>query len=425
MGILDAPSITARVAGVKYAARRSRAPARPLLSVMMNESASGWGIAGSQAAVDYAASSTGYTSDAMWGDRCVRLVSNGTAGSCSATKILGSTFNASQCNVRLYLKVMDTNFTQITIQVGNSTGANSSIASIPKDAGQTGTVIQSGRWVIVDIPQSAFSFNIGSGANWSAVQAIIVAATATTSVTEVRLHGIEFVARDPRGVNPNGAVVLTADDSHVSQYSVLRPALAARGWKATLMVIPGAHGTNDSVFLTNAQVQELHDTYGWEIGAHSYSLSSHALGLTGLTDQQLIEECEAIKSWQAGYGYESSSHAYPLGVHDARTEGIISRYWQTSSIATNPLITPETITPARLFTMQRQNVNQSLGNITTGLTKTHNDKGITILMLHSIVESGGDGNAINSAKLTQVLDAVAASGCDVITMQEAMLRMSL
>jgi hypothetical protein len=179
------------------------------------------------------------------------------------------------------------------------------------------------------------------------------------------------------------------------------------------------------VFLTNAQVAELHDTYGWEIGAHCYSLSSHGLGLTGLTDQQLIDECEAIKAWQSGWGYDSTSHSYPLGVHDARTEGIISRYWQTSRIATNPLITPETITPARLFSMQAQNVNQSIANITAGLTKAHNDKGITILMAHAIVESGGDGNAINSAKLTQILDAIAASGCDVLTMQEATARMAL
>ncbi|MCQ4119902.1 polysaccharide deacetylase family protein [Rhodococcus tibetensis] len=427
MGILDAPGLAPRFADAKFAARRGRATARPLLSLLMNEASSGWAIAGSQAAINYTDSTAAYTTDAMFGDRCVRLKSNGTsAGNMNVTKVLGAPFDASSCNVRLFVKVLDTNWTQILVNVGTSSGANASVATISKDAAQTGTVVQVGRWVILDIPQSAFTYTIGTGAPWSAIQSIIVTATAAASVTEVRFHGVEFVHRDPRGVNANGAIVLTWDDSHVSQATVLEPALTARGLKATLMPIPGAHGTNASVFMTNAQVATLHDTHGWEVGAHCYSLSSHGLGLTGLTDQQLIDECEAIKAWQSGWGYDSTSHSYPLGVHDARVEGIISRYWQTSRIATNPLITCETVTPARLFTLQALNVNQSIANLSAAMNKAHTDKGLIILMGHQVMESGGDGNTINLAKLNQILDAMVASGCDLgLTMQEFIARMAL
>lgn len=83
-----------------------------------------------------------------------------------------------------------------------------------------------------------------------------------TAPTEFRLHGVEFVQVDPFARNPNGMVVVTADDSHVTHHSVLRPALSAHGWKATPMPVIDAHGTNGAIFMSTAQVQDLHGTYG-------------------------------------------------------------------------------------------------------------------------------------------------------------------
>lgn len=58
-------------------------------------------------------------------------------------------------------------------------------------------------------------------------------------------------------------------------------------------------------------------------------------------------------------------------------------------------------------------------------TKAKNDKGVLFIMLHFIVELGGDANAVTSATLTAVLFSIAASSCDVVTMEQALDRMSL
>lgn len=107
-------------------------------------------------------------------------------------------------------------------------------------------------------PQSKFSGN----AEWTNIQFVRIGIQDTTgNPTELRLHSLDFTKRDPVGTNPNGVVVITADDSHVTQYAVLKDALAAHGRKATLMPIPGSHGTDPAIFLSDEQVIELHDTW--------------------------------------------------------------------------------------------------------------------------------------------------------------------
>ncbi|MDQ0923100.1 hypothetical protein QF038_001608 [Pseudarthrobacter sp. W1I19] len=190
------------------------------------------------------------------------------------------------------------------------------------------------------------------------------------------------------------------------------------------MPIPGAHGTDSNIFLTDAQVIELHDTYGWEVGAHCYDASSHAKGLPDLTPEQRIAEFEAVKAWQKALGFSSPSHAYPLGTHDVATEADVAKYWSASRLASSHGFN-ETTTPARRYSLLAENITQGATAIGAAATKAHNDKGVLFVMLHAIVPSGGDANAITPTVLTAVLDAIAASGCEVVTMQEALGRMTL
>ena len=85
----------------------------------------------------------------------------------------------------------------------------------------------------------------------------------------------------------------------------------------------------------------------------------------------------------------------------------------------------ETITPARKFSLQAENITQGAATLTAAFTKARAEQGVVIVMGHSTVESGGDANAINAATLNAILDAAVASGCDIITMSELANRMQL
>lgn len=401
---------------------RSEATARVLRRAPANRAASGWTIP-AQGNKD-AASTENYTTDAFFGDRCLRILTTGTAAQVYAMRTMPTSFDATDSFVRVTFKVINYNFTAIQVIVGNSSASLTSAATIGFTAGGASAAsyaVQTGKWVVLDIPQSKFS----GSADWTNIQFVRIGIQDTTgNPTELRLHSLDFIKRDNFGKNPRGMVVITADDSHVTHYTVLKDALAARGWKATLMPIPGAHGTDSNVFMTDAQVQELHDTHGWEVGAHCYDVSSHSLGLPNLTPAQRLAEFEAVRSWQKSLGFSSPSHSYPLGTHDAATEADVAKYWTASRLAASHGFN-ETTAPARRYSIMAENITAGATSIGAAATKAKNDKGVLFVMLHAIVASGGDGNAITPTVLTAVLDAIAASGCDVVTMEQALARMSL
>jgi peptidoglycan/xylan/chitin deacetylase (PgdA/CDA1 family) len=68
---------------------------------------------------------------------------------------------------------------------------------------------------------------------------------------------------------PPRAVVLTADDGHRSQFSVMAPRLHARGWPVSLFVYPSAI-SNASYAMTWPQLRELISEPGCTVQSHSF-----------------------------------------------------------------------------------------------------------------------------------------------------------
>lgn len=439
MGILDTPGITpaqvdakvsaaTAVASSKYSDkryainRRDRGLAKTRFRAMCNGASggAGWTITASQAAVNYTLSSNAYTTDFFTGGKCVRLVSLGAGGQAEVHSTLSSPVDLSATHVRVTFKVVDSNFTFIRVIVGSSSLSLVSTAALGFSAtGINGKPVQVGRWTILDIPISKFS----GTADWTAIQRVqVTVQDSGTAVTEFLLHGLEFIERDPLATNPNGTIALTWDDSHPTQATVVLPALAARNIKGTFYVIPGAHDTTAS-YLTTAQVLTLRDA-GMEFGAHCYDTSTHAIGLDALTSEQRVNDFEQCEAWAQGYQIPLRTHAFPLGTHSAAAETDVARYWSCSRLAVSVGVN-ETITPARKFSLQAENITQGATVLAAAFAKARIENGVVIVMGHSTVESGGDANAINAATLNAVLDAAVASGCDIVLMSTLADRMQV
>jgi peptidoglycan/xylan/chitin deacetylase (PgdA/CDA1 family) len=409
----------AKIGDLRFPLRRSRSTAQVKVNLPANRSSSGWLFSGSQPGLDTVNSSTDFTGDAMYGDRCLKLVTNGGGQQTNARIILGAPVDVSDCDMRLHVKFEDKNVNAFRVQCGNGGLTQVSTAVVFGYSGLTDAQMlskpwQSGRWQTFDVPLSAFT---GTFTNWAALERIQFVVSDTNVPTTAKLHGVEFVKRDPFGVNPNGTVVWSFDDSYASQYTVALPMLKAKGWRATLMPIIDQIDTTAS-FLTTTQVRNLFDVEGWEIGGHCFSASTHAIGLPALTSAQRCNEFEAMHAYNDGYGFRSPSHSYPLGNHDLATEVDVAKYFAHSRCASYNL--NETICPPRRYALQALNVTAGAAAISAAAAKARDEKGLLFIMGHSFVESGGTSNDITPAALQAVVDAVAASGCDVRTQEEAM-----
>ncbi|RYX78651.1 hypothetical protein EON76_02925 [bacterium] len=407
--------LTTAAADMRYLNRRSRSTARVKVNLPANFSASGWAFSGGQSGLDTGNSNINDTTDAMYGDRSLKLVTNGNGAQTNARIIMSTAKNVSDCDVRLHMKFSDVNISAFRVVVGNSGLTAVSTSVVFGLGGVTdGTISkpwQIGRWATFDVPKSSFSGN----ADWTQIQRVQIVASDTNTATTIRLHGVEFVQQDPFSVNPRGTVVFSFDDSYATQYTVALPLLEAKGWKATLMPIVDQIDTTPT-YLTLAQVQDLHDTHGWEVGAHCYSGSSHTIGLPSLSSSQRRTEFEAILSWQDSYGFRSPSHSYPLGNHDAATEADVAMYFSASRCATWNL--NETICPPRRYALQALNVTAGSSAILAAAQSAAANKGVLIIFGHNFVTSGGTSNDITPAAFADIVNAVATSGCDVLTMDQ-------
>jgi peptidoglycan/xylan/chitin deacetylase (PgdA/CDA1 family) len=127
---------------------------------------------------------------------------------------------------------------------------------------------------------------------------------------------------------PDRVVVITLDDGFVDTADVVAPALAARGWPATLYVTtaalsgPGSTSTHrlpPAPMLGWTQLPGL-ELLGLEIGAHTQTHPA----LDILSDPAALEEIQGSKvRLEDALGHPVRTFAYPHGHHDRRVSALV------------------------------------------------------------------------------------------------------
>jgi peptidoglycan/xylan/chitin deacetylase (PgdA/CDA1 family) len=137
----------------------------------------------------------------------------------------------------------------------------------------------------------------------------------------------------------DNAVVLTFDDGFADMADVVAPALAERGFPATLYVTTGvlsgrrgprmAHRLPPAATLEWRQLPALEDA-GIEIGAHTQSHPA----LDVLSPAEAFGEVRDCKRYlEDELGHEVRSFAYPHGHHDQRVISMVQRAGYHSACA--------------------------------------------------------------------------------------------
>ncbi len=129
---------------------------------------------------------------------------------------------------------------------------------------------------------------------------------------------------------PSAKVSFTFDDNLTSADTQAAPTLAKYGYTGTDYVITGCVGMTsvpntcranpDASYMTWSQIAQLHNQYGWEIGAHT--VNHYCLASTGdgsdcqtfqLTPAQVSQELTQSKADLAAHGYDATDMATPYG----------------------------------------------------------------------------------------------------------------
>lgn len=119
---------------------------------------------------------------------------------------------------------------------------------------------------------------------------------------------------------PPRAVVLTADDGHRSQYDVMGPLLAKRGWTASLFIYPSVI-SNASYAMTWLQLREL-VAAGFPIQSHTYWHPNFLRERRQRTQEDFLrfatwQLVQSKASLESRVGQPVSLLAWPFGLSDA------------------------------------------------------------------------------------------------------------
>ena len=372
----------------------------------------GWTVAGTVASSDLNA-----TDQVLLGSQSIKVVTNGAAANGGAIRTLPAPVNASDCNLRIWVRYDDPAKLQyVTVTVGNSTFSENSAAS-PVNLGSTsdasGYYALPNSWMALDIPQSAF---VGS-AVWSAIQRVQIVFKDKSGGLQATgwIGGAAFVKRDPLTRYPNGVACLTFDDTYGSAFSIARPKMDAYGWRGTLFPIIDLIGQGGK--LTQENIDQL-VLQGWEVGAHADTNANHALGFVAMTSAQRRASAIAMLNWMRDRGYPSSSFAWPLGVHNDAAAADVRQYFDSGRLAFSTHA--ESVTPAMPYRLKSINAGSQQASLAALITQTVADKGALVITLHDIMASGASGNHISTANFDTLLTNLESSGIAVRTFGEFM-----
>lgn len=268
-------------------------------------------------------------SDTTFGSQCITLTTDGTNTTQTHVTRSGLTLDMSGKSFVLWVMCPDVSrLKSIELRLGDATWANFFYLEpeSQRTASQGDRWLQSGRWQRFVFPWSVFETSVGTPSR--------------AAIAQVRITPKDYANGNPAvlrvagfGTQPEQAIAVcsfTVDDGWSEQWNLFRPILNGKGWPATAFPIVNLLGTGAGTYMTLAQVRDLQEVHGWEIGAHAYTAAVHNAtgGFTGVSDTALDADLAALKQWLVDNNFNGRDYlAYPQGFNDTRTITIARRYF--------------------------------------------------------------------------------------------------
>jgi hypothetical protein len=232
-------------------------------------------------------------------------------------------------------------------------------------------------------------------------------------------------------LEPAAAVcTITFDDGYASTSTIAAPYMSQAGVRASAMIIRDLIGSSGT-YMTLAQVKNLQDAYGWDVGAHSDTVAVHNASGTGsppsgVSDAVLLADQQAIKNWLLTNGFRRHDYyAWPHGYFTpsqmSAARNLFSAIRGVCGDRGGQIGPQETYPPGDPYRLRSWLIaaTNSVANVQAALTAAIANKSWLHLTFHQIVPSGATGGTqLNTAIFQGMIDAIVASGITVKTVAE-------
>jgi peptidoglycan/xylan/chitin deacetylase (PgdA/CDA1 family) len=213
--------------------------------------------------------------------------------------------------------------------------------------------------------------------------------------------------------NPaEAACVLTFDDGFVSQFTEAKKKMDTYNYPGVAYIINEYIDVNPA-YMTSAQLRELQDFHGWDIGGHASG------PFDAYNDLGLEAKLASIKDYLLRNGYAKGAEhlAYPNGVHNPTIRRLTSKYFTTArTVTTSPEVNPPS-DYMRLKVFMVINTTTTSA-IATAVTNALNNKELLILVFHKIVSSPAVDTEFSIANFSTVIENIHTQGIKVRTLSD-------
>lgn len=180
-------------------------------------------------------------------------------------------------------------------------------------------------------------------------------------------------------------LIFRFDDNRATQYTVAYPILDAAGFKASVFVISSQ--VNVSTYMTEAQMDELHNVKGWDMCLHTHSHTD----LATLTKAQQIKEFKENQKYLISRGYTRNDEhrhlVFPFGSYDDNTLQAIE---DTDLLTGGTILSPRsTILPVddnQLMTIDNIAQTVDLASAKSRVDRAIEEGGATTLLFHQFAD---------------------------------------
>lgn len=279
--------------------------------------------------------------------------------------------------------------------------ANHYAFSFTRYADLDGNVVREGVWTVLTFPFA--SARVVGSPDRAAIRRVgWYVADQGRGPVAARWGGLASVD-EPR----EGVVSFTFDDAYSEHYWAAEQ-MARYGMRGTAYVIP--NGIGKPGYLSEAQLRELRDRFGWEIAAH------HETPFTDFAAAELEPRIDELQDWLIARGFaRGAKHlAYPLGRQEpTRVRPTVKRHFASARVAGGGL---ETLPPANLQLLRVFNVLSSTTpeEVAAAARSAREDRHWLILMFHFLNDAPRQDTEYRRADFEKLVRLVSETGARVV-----------
>jgi hypothetical protein len=348
---------------------------------------------------------TDEATDFIRGNQCLKLVGPSDGNTPRLKLTLGTLLDITGKVIKIILKV-DNPAALVNLQLAWSSDGFAANWVLVNFKAFAPSLLPANEWFILTVTPSMVTETQGS-TNLTAINAFRFYMRANNGVsTTLWLGGLSYQ------LNPaEAACVLTFDDGFVSQYTEARKKMDTYNFLGVAYIINEYIDVNPS-YMTLAQLLELQNFHGWDIGGHA-SGPFDAYG-----DLQLEAKLASIKEYLLRNGLAKGAEhlAYPNGVHNPTIRHLTSKYFTARTVTTASEVNPPS-DYMRLKVFMVTNTTTT-GAIANAVTNALNNKELLILVFHKIVTSPAVETEFSIANFSTVIDNIKTQGIKVKTLSD-------